>query len=87
MHVDVGICLPPVDIHLNEERKILENLYKNPDISILRQDKGRGVVIMNHCNYVDKAERKIFLVVLNSKNYQTIPQAVFRLSFRRLFDA
>ena len=39
----------------SEERKILENLYKNKDISVLRQDKGRGVVIMNKVDYDSKS--------------------------------
>ena len=39
-----------------EDRRIIENLYKNPDLTILRQDKGRGVVILNRVNYITKAE-------------------------------
>ena len=39
-----------------EQRKIIENLYKNPDLVILRQDKGRGVVILNRPTYVNKGE-------------------------------
>ena len=39
-----------------EQRKIIESLYKNPDLSILRQDKGRGVVILNRVDYANKAE-------------------------------
>ena len=39
-----------------EERKILEKLYKNPDIVILRQDKGRGVVILDKTVYISKGE-------------------------------
>ena len=30
-----------------DHKKIIEKLYKNPDLSILRQDKGRAVVILN----------------------------------------
>ena len=44
-------------LYRKKKKRILENLYKNPDISILRQDKGRGVVIMNKQDYVNKAER------------------------------
>ena len=40
----------------DEQRKILEKLYKNPDLVILRQDKGRGVVILDRSIYVDKSE-------------------------------
>ena len=39
-----------------EEKKVLENLYKNPEIVILRQDKGRGVVILDKTVYVSKGE-------------------------------
>ena len=39
----------------SEERKILESLYKNKDITVLRQDKGRGVVVMNKCDYIEKS--------------------------------
>ena len=40
----------------SEEKKILENLYGNNDITVLRQDKGRGVVVMNKCDYVNKSK-------------------------------
>ena len=40
----------------DEQRNVLENLYKNPDIVILRQDKGRGVVILNKSIYISKGE-------------------------------
>ena len=39
-----------------EAKKVIENLHKNSSLSILRQDKGRGVVILNRCDYVEKAE-------------------------------
>ena len=39
-----------------EEKKVIENLYKNSSILILRQDKGRGFPILNWCDYVEKAE-------------------------------
>ena len=39
-----------------EDRKIIEKLYKNPDLTILRQDKGRGVVILNRVDYLTKTE-------------------------------
>lgn len=38
-----------------EDKNVLEGLYKNKDILILRQDKGRGVVIMNKFDYVNKS--------------------------------
>ena len=40
-----------------EDKKILDGLYKNSDLSILRQDKGRGVVVMDRVHYVSKAEQ------------------------------
>ena len=38
-----------------EERKTLENLYKNKEVLVLRQDKGRGVVLMNRIDYNAKS--------------------------------
>ena len=43
--------------HTSEEKTILESLIKNPDIVLLKLDKGRGVVIMNRSDYIRKAER------------------------------
>jgi hypothetical protein len=40
----------------DEEKKVLEKLYKNPEIVILRQDKGRGVVILDKTVYISKGE-------------------------------
>ena len=37
-----------------KQRKIVSNLSNRKDIVILKQDKGRGVVIMNKKNYTDK---------------------------------
>ena len=43
-------------IRLNSDHEaILKNLYSNKDIVILRQDKGRGVVMMDRTKYVEKA--------------------------------
>ena len=39
-----------------EERKIIEKLYNNPDLVVLRQDKGRGVVILDRPKYINKGE-------------------------------
>ena len=36
--------------------KVLNSLYRNKDIVILRQDKGRGVVILDKTLYVSKSE-------------------------------
>ena len=34
----------------------MEVLYKNDKIAVLRQDKGRGVVITNRMDYINKCE-------------------------------
>ena len=39
-----------------EHETVLNGLYRNRDIVILRQDKGRGVVILDKNVYVSKAE-------------------------------
>ena len=38
------------------DRRIIEGLYKNEKITVLRQDKGRGVVILNKTDYIKKCE-------------------------------
>ncbi len=44
-------------VRLSEEhRNVLQNLYNNRSIMILRQDKGRGVVLLDRTKYVEKAE-------------------------------
>ena len=35
-------------------KKVISNLSKNSSIIVLKQNKGRGVVIMNHTKYLDK---------------------------------
>ena len=35
-------------------RKIVNDLSRNKDIVIMKQDKGRGVVVMNRGKYFDK---------------------------------
>ena len=40
----------------SEDKKVIEGLYKNDDIVVLRQDKGRGVVILNKSDYITKCE-------------------------------
>ena len=37
-----------------EYRRIVENLSKNDSIAIIKQDKGRGVVIMDKHKYNEK---------------------------------
>ena len=38
----------------SNDQRIINNLYKNQAIVILRQDKGRGVVILNRSSYITK---------------------------------
>ena len=38
-----------------EEKRILQNLYSSKEILVLRQDKGRGVVLMNRMDYDAKS--------------------------------
>ena len=53
----------------DEQKKILEKLYKNPDIVILRQDKGRGVVLLDKSVYVNKGEN-----FLNGPEFEKLEQ-------------
>ena len=53
--------------HTSEEKSILGNLVKNPDIVLLKLDKGRGVVIMNRSDYVRKSE-----CVLNGSQFEKL---------------
>ena len=45
-----------VKVNADEDKRIIERLYKNDRIVILRQDKGRGVVILNKTDYIQKCE-------------------------------
>ena len=38
----------------HEYQKVVKNLANNKDISILRQDKGIGLVIMDSSKYIEK---------------------------------
>ena len=38
-----------------EDKKIVDNLAKNESIVILKQDKGRGVVVLNRSDYIQKS--------------------------------
>ena len=53
----------------DEQKKILEKLYKNPEIVILRQDKGRGVVILDKPVYISKGEN-----FLNGPEFEKLDQ-------------
>jgi hypothetical protein len=47
----------------------VKKLSKNKNISILKQDKGRGVVIINKSKYIEKC-----MALLNTDNFQKIEQ-------------
>ena len=65
----------------SEEKDILENLYRNKDISVLRQDKGRGVVLMDKCDYLEKS--KHFLDGLEFHKLETDPTKSFQARVQR----
>ena len=48
-------------------RKIVDDLSKNQAIVILKQDKGRGVVIMNRSTYMDKC-----LAILETNKFKEL---------------
>ena len=50
-----------------EYRRILENLSKNDSILIMKQDKGRGVAVMDKHKYTKKC-----LEMLNTKQFSKI---------------
>ena len=52
----------------SEEKILIESLYKSQDITVLRQDKGRGVVILNKSDYIDKCEG-----FLDSPGFELLP--------------
>ena len=62
----------------SDNKRIIEGLYKNDKIVVLRQDKGRGVVIMNKSDYVKKCE--LFLEGPEFKVLSTDPTSTFQTS-------
>ena len=60
----------------NEDKEVLERLYKNKEILILRQDKGRGVVLMNKVDYLNKS--KAFLDGVEFERLDTDPTKSFQ---------
>ena len=67
-----------------DDKSLIDGLYKNDKIVVLRQDKGRGVVIMNKTDYVRKCECFLsgpeFEMLPNdpTKTFQTQVQNVLR---------
>ena len=60
----------------SNDQHIINNLYKNQNIVILRQDKGRGVVILNRTDYISKCED--FLNGPEFQQLKTDPTASFQ---------
>ena len=48
-------------------RQVIENLSKNKSIVILKQDKGRGIVILNRSKYIEKC-----MSILNTTQFSKI---------------
>ena len=67
--------------HTSEEKSVLKNLIKNPDIVLLKLDKGRGVVIMNRSDYVRKSEN--FLSDSQFKKLDSDPTKSFQAKVQR----
>ena len=81
------------NVRLSDEHKsVLESLYRNRDIVILRQDKGRGVVLLNRNDYVSKAEDFLSgseFIKLDEDPTRSFQSYVHRtlLSMKNCFDA
>ena len=60
----------------SEDEEVIKNLTSNKDIVILKQDKGRGVVIMNRRDYVEKAN--VFLEGRQFKKLNSDPTRTFQ---------
>ena len=50
-----------------KHRKTIENLSKRDDVIILKQDKGRGVVLMDKNKYTEKC-----MLLLNTKQFKKL---------------
>ena len=51
----------------NHQKRVINNLSKHEDIVIMKQDKGRGVMIMDKTKYSEKC-----LELLSTKQFQTL---------------
>ena len=77
----------------SEDKCLIEGLYKNERIVVLRQDKGRGVVIMNRSDYVSKCESFLggpeFEMLQNdpTKTFQTSVQNTLRKMKKKFTNA
>ena len=67
---------------MDESEKIaLQNLYRNRDLVIIKHDKGRGVVILNKSDHLDKA--KTFLSGAEFKKLSDDPTKNFQSLVQR----
>ena len=72
-----------IDLFNETDMNILKNLKSNKDIIICKPDKGRGTVILDKANYVEKMN-----VILNEQNnfeklsYQEFPKHALNLEDR-----
>ena len=64
------------------DKRIIEGLYRNEGITVLRQDKGRGVVILNKSDYIEKCEN--FLNGREFERLQNDPTASFQTKVQNL---
>ena len=48
-----------------EEKRALNGLSKNDQIIIIKSDKGRGVVVLNRSDYVNKVNKTFFFLSAN----------------------
>ena len=51
----------------NKYKKVINSLSKNKDSVILKQDRGRGVVILDKAKYTEK-----FIILLNTERFKKI---------------
>ena len=50
-----NICLNYTKIHIKyQSRQLICNLSRNEDLTVLKQDKGQGVVLMDRLKYIEK---------------------------------
>ena len=65
----------------SDDKNIIEGLYKNDKIAGLRQDKGRGVVILNKTDYINKCE-----AFLNGTEFEELPNDPTKSFQRKVQD-
>ena len=62
----------------SSDQKILDGLLNNRDIVFLRQDKGRGVVILDRAKYIEKSE-----AFLNGRQFKQLNEVPLNLFNQR----